>query len=323
MKILFATDGSAYAAEAAKVLAQMETVEPTHLTVVSATYLPDDIRSGTVRPWYADWKEKEAERIEEHYRQINALLHHLNGTVAMRQIDGTPTRTILETAYETDADLIVLGAKGHSMLERMLIGSVSDAVATHAPCSVLVVRPESDTDKPDDACRFRNINIAYDGSPISNRAVQEFRTFFQWPPETSVHLTSVVPTLDSFGKRYATFVSMESDNAKIRSQLEEAGERLQDACADVHCDLLHAPHVGEAILKNAASLKSDLIMLGESGHSPLGALLLGSTSKYVLRHASSSVWISRPKKVRSVQTTQPTIAADRTTNDGSPISSPA
>jgi nucleotide-binding universal stress UspA family protein len=47
---------------------------------------------------------------------------------------------ILEEAERWDADLIMLGSHGRHGIERLLIGSVSEAVALHAECSVEVVR---------------------------------------------------------------------------------------------------------------------------------------------------------------------------------------
>jgi nucleotide-binding universal stress UspA family protein len=55
--------------------------------------------------------------------------------------EGDPKSLIVDTASEWHADLIVLGSHGRKGLERFLIGSVSDAVARHAPCSVEIVRP--------------------------------------------------------------------------------------------------------------------------------------------------------------------------------------
>jgi nucleotide-binding universal stress UspA family protein len=43
-------------------------------------------------------------------------------------------------AEEQDADLIVVGARGLTGLERFLLGSVSSKLAHHAPCSVMIVR---------------------------------------------------------------------------------------------------------------------------------------------------------------------------------------
>jgi nucleotide-binding universal stress UspA family protein len=53
---------------------------------------------------------------------------------------GDPRRVIVDEAMQWGADLIIIGARGHSALERWLIGSVAQNVVAHAPCSVEVVR---------------------------------------------------------------------------------------------------------------------------------------------------------------------------------------
>lgn len=60
-------------------------------------------------------------------------------------IEGNPTSELIKMAKETSADLIVMGAQGHSAVERFLLGSVSDKVALHAPCSVAIVKPEKNS----------------------------------------------------------------------------------------------------------------------------------------------------------------------------------
>lgn len=54
--------------------------------------------------------------------------------------DGDPKSKILEVARDLRADLIVLGSHGRKGLEHFLMGSVSEAVAQHAHCSVEIVR---------------------------------------------------------------------------------------------------------------------------------------------------------------------------------------
>jgi nucleotide-binding universal stress UspA family protein len=61
-------------------------------------------------------------------------------TTAASLRDGDPRRTIVDCAREWHADLIVIGSHGRKGLDRVL-GSVSDSVARHAPCSVEIVRP--------------------------------------------------------------------------------------------------------------------------------------------------------------------------------------
>jgi universal stress protein E len=54
---------------------------------------------------------------------------------------GRPEYAILEAAGRERSDLVVVGSRGLSGVARVLLGSVSEYVATHARCSVLVVRP--------------------------------------------------------------------------------------------------------------------------------------------------------------------------------------
>ncbi|HKX33559.1 MAG TPA: universal stress protein, partial [Blastocatellia bacterium] len=55
-------------------------------------------------------------------------------------VEGHTVSRILEEAESWGADLIVLGSHGYRGLTRFLLGSVSNAVATHAKCSVEIVR---------------------------------------------------------------------------------------------------------------------------------------------------------------------------------------
>jgi nucleotide-binding universal stress UspA family protein len=52
--------------------------------------------------------------------------------------EGAAAAALLETA--TDADLLVVGSRGHGGFTGMLLGSVSQHVVSHAPCPVVVVR---------------------------------------------------------------------------------------------------------------------------------------------------------------------------------------
>jgi nucleotide-binding universal stress UspA family protein len=76
---------------------------------------------------------------------MDAALHqafgddHPNvGTVVVR---GRPAQVLISAAQ--GADLLVVGSRGHGALAGMLLGSVSEDVAAHAPCPVVVIRHHS------------------------------------------------------------------------------------------------------------------------------------------------------------------------------------
>lgn len=86
---------------------------------------------GEVLRAVADQILSEAER---HAREHRA-------TSISRQIeDGNPVKRILEVAKETDADLIVTGARGLSDLKAMMVGSVSHKLSHLSPVTCITVR---------------------------------------------------------------------------------------------------------------------------------------------------------------------------------------
>lgn len=60
--------------------------------------------------------------------------------VTSEVLTGNPKKTIVDEAENWGADLIVTGSHGYGFLDRSLLGSVSDFIVHHAPCSVLIVR---------------------------------------------------------------------------------------------------------------------------------------------------------------------------------------
>lgn len=53
---------------------------------------------------------------------------------------GDPARAIVQIAQEHHADLIIVGAHGHTGLRHTLLGGVAEKVVRHAPCTVLTIR---------------------------------------------------------------------------------------------------------------------------------------------------------------------------------------
>src|SRR5262249_31791079 len=75
-----------------------------------------------------------------------------------------PAQAILEQAEVDKSDLIVVGSHGMGVMERLLIGSVSENVARYSHCSVLVARGDS----------LQRAIIAVDGSESADRALAAF-----------------------------------------------------------------------------------------------------------------------------------------------------
>jgi len=144
MKILLATDGSDCSQLAARSIAQRPWPAGTSIRALSVAELSVPLLE---MPYFlphtmeklrgeAMQRAEEAEMAAEEIL-ANAGLEE-SGTVAVPT--GTPKEVILQNAEEWGADLIVCGSHGRRGLKRFLLGSVSAAVATHAKCSVEIIR---------------------------------------------------------------------------------------------------------------------------------------------------------------------------------------
>jgi len=56
--------------------------------------------------------------------------------------EGDPANTLIDVAEDQNADLIAVGARGHSGLRRFALGSVSAKLSHHTPTSLLIVRDD-------------------------------------------------------------------------------------------------------------------------------------------------------------------------------------
>lgn len=143
MKILLAVDDSKYSEAAIRqVIAQAspQSTEVRVLHVIEPTPLyPDGQSWGYPIPA----KEVSQEQRKEAEGLVTRAAKTLRdaGLQVVTTIElGDPKLVILDAATEWKANLIVLGSHGRKGLERFLMGSVSEAVARHATCSVQIAR---------------------------------------------------------------------------------------------------------------------------------------------------------------------------------------
>ena len=86
-------------------------------------------------------REEHAKEAQEMIGRTAEQLRELGYRVETAIEEGEPRTTIVDYAERVKADLIVVGSHGRRGLPRLLLGSVSEYVARHAPCSVEIVRP--------------------------------------------------------------------------------------------------------------------------------------------------------------------------------------
>jgi len=115
----------------------------------------------------------------------NALecLAGLASTSEAVPLSGEASRALVDYAKREQAGLILIGARGFGPLRRLLMGSVSRAVAYRAPCSVLVTRPQPSV--------WRRVLVGFDESPDIDAGL-DILSRCQPPPDGRVTLLRVV-----------------------------------------------------------------------------------------------------------------------------------
>lgn len=95
----------------------------------------------TLESWRKQWEDFEQGGLAMLNRRVQEAKEQ--GIITnYKQIYGNPARTICKTAQQWQANLIVIGRRGRSGLREILLGSVSNYVLHHAPCSVLIVQDQ-------------------------------------------------------------------------------------------------------------------------------------------------------------------------------------
>ncbi len=150
MKILIATDGSEFSTAAARSVVSRPWPAGTQFQILSVEELiVIDTPTGTsplssiypanlLEELMADSRARAraaAESAKEIFTRAGLQVLEQRPSPA-----GDPRTIILDTAQVWEANLIVLGSHGRSGMDRFLMGSVSEAVAVHAHCSVEVIR---------------------------------------------------------------------------------------------------------------------------------------------------------------------------------------
>jgi nucleotide-binding universal stress UspA family protein len=146
------SDASLHALKYAVSLAQEADA---HLTVLRVVEVPRDLagwatESEEGKGYVERWKASALNHLHELIPDDARVYCHIEERVET----GQPYRELLRVAAEKSAGLIVIGAHGHGVLDRMFFGSTAQHVVRQAACAVLTLRaPENGRSTPDRASR--------------------------------------------------------------------------------------------------------------------------------------------------------------------------
>jgi len=311
MKILFAYDGSSGADAALHDLqhAGLPSVLECMVLSVADVWLPpvqdsgDETISGNLDPAVrtrilamretARAKVAEAAAMAKHGAQIIQSLFP-TWRLSSEAVADSPAWGILNRADSWPANLIVTGSHGMSATARILIGSVSRKVLSHASCSVRIARGSAGNDHA-----APRLIIGFDGSADAEAAVREVASR-DWPDDTQVRLITVVD--DTIRTAIAARIlkldawleggQTDDHHIWLSKMTEGAAERLRRVRLDATC-LLSEGEPKRVLLDEAQQWQADSIFLGATGLRGLQRLLLGSVSSSVATAASCTVEVVR------------------------------
>lgn len=143
-RVVLAVDESQHARDAARFLAALPLPAPTEITVLHVLR-PENPALGlmaidntrlieALQVADRERRERASSLVEEARAWVAASGHRAEAVVR----EGDPAAEVLRLATEYEADLIVAGARGVSLIEGLLVGSVADRVLKSAACSVLL-----------------------------------------------------------------------------------------------------------------------------------------------------------------------------------------
>lgn len=222
---------------------------------------------------------KKSEQTMMHLKSIKerAAKEGVDCEIVLRQCE-EPYRCIVDEAQKNDIDVIVMGRRGRTGLQRLMMGSVTSKVIGHTQCNVLVI-PRAAT------VRFKNILAATDGSKYSDSAIREAvsiakqhgseLTFLAVVPSGSISPLDIVHA--QMQRHLITDEEHKVAETVVKSVKDFAAKKGVSARGLI---LEGTPY--QEIVDTADKKKMDLIVIGSRGKSGVEKLLMGSVTERVI-----------------------------------------
>jgi nucleotide-binding universal stress UspA family protein len=226
-----------------------------------------------------------------------ALLKKARVDVSSRYVVGSPAATIGKIAAR-DADLVVMGAHGHTAMAGLVLGSVTNAVLASCATPLLIVRGPV---KP--GRHALKVGIAVDGSKYGVAAVRYFLKhldlFGSKPDVTLIH---VVPDLLSIylpglaqmpTPAFSPEQAMSSQNEQFEAAVapvRKLVKKAELAAAEVR---LIGNGPGDNIADYAKEHKLDLLVMGSHGYGAFKSAVLGSVATRVAAKCRTPLLVIR------------------------------
>jgi nucleotide-binding universal stress UspA family protein len=279
-KILVAIDGSKTSMNALREFVNFSRAESPDITIV--TVIP---------PYDGDLNALWVDNIDSAIKKqcdaaiSDALKIAQEAGVTVRAVceEGEIHERIVDLADTENYDLIVMGKKGMSLIEKAFVGSVTARVIGYSRQDVLVIPYGS-------KLAWNNILIATDGSVYSDAAAMK-AIKIAGQHHSKLKALSVVDVTVEFMIR-----AQEVYKSRVK-KAEEITNGIKTKAFSMGVDVEPIVRDGEvykAIMDAAKEFKTDMIIMGNLGKTGIKRLLMGSTAERVLGHSSFPVLIVKP-----------------------------
>jgi nucleotide-binding universal stress UspA family protein len=205
-----------------------------------------------------------------------------------RVAEGPTVTEILRIAAEEASDLLVIGTHGRRGFDRLLLGSVAEAVLHKAGCPVLTVPAAAPAAAP---ALPRRLLVAIDFSPASALGL-EYALSLAEEGQSDLCVLHVNEWPAYPPTWYESAAKTEALRQAVIDGAREELRRMVPAEARDWCRIEELVVTGkshEGIVQEAREHRSDLIVMGVHGRAALSHLILGSTANQVVRHADCAV----------------------------------
>jgi nucleotide-binding universal stress UspA family protein len=285
MKTLLAVDGSDHSYEAVRALKYLSRAD--QLILLHALNVPRPAYPMMV-PEVADELYRTLERSgredgERLLDRVQSLLPQHAGPTVKRLELGSPAEVIVTTAEHEKVDLVVMGARGVGPIKERLLGSVSHRILTLAPCAKLIVSGQ--------VKGMKQVLLPLQG-PEDLEAAVRFLQLKPFHEAVELSLLIVLPAVHPpwpVGGNAAEELEKQVLQS-ARDFIEDAVGRLQSLGYQARGRaVLGTP--SDMILREASTLRAELILMGSRGRKGVARFVLGSVSHAVLHRMPCPVLI--------------------------------
>jgi nucleotide-binding universal stress UspA family protein len=198
--------------------------------------------------------------------------------------DGSASKTIIETAEKEKVDLIAIGKRGMSAIEKLFIGSVANQVLRNSPVPVLITKKRAG--KPS----FKKILVPTDFS-----AQEEVERDYAW--KLAKGFGSEI-TLFHVLALYGHEFSQQVVDEMLKSLLKKLRQRKRREKADIKVreEVSRAVNASSGIVDYAETHNYDLIVISTCVQRKLERFFLGSTTEKVISYTHIPVFAIPPAK---------------------------